>query len=213
MLKSVNKDKMHKLYMNAFNKTFSMYLDNPDADFVANIKKLIVYGVKAVNSKPKPEIITREEAGYNFHLVEVIKSLMANLTPVEFMNLFPARKDYDGHKYECKDYFSTMEYIKKLVPNNPIGAEIDNFLWDYMNTETHVFLVNVYGAVSDMRQLNGHPGLMEQWAQENGIKTYAMHTDDKGREYLLDRETGKTMKVKRPKPRYLKVVRPGGKQK
>jgi len=66
-----------------------------------------------------------------------------------------------------------------------------------------------FGFASDLRRMDGQPGIMEQWAQENGFKTYTMHTDSKGRQYLFDKETGKTMKVRKLRPQYLKVKKGG----
>ena len=76
-----------------------------------------------------------------------------------------------------------------------------------MNTEIHVFLTNLLGYASNLRRLAGQLGIMEQWAEENGIKTYSMHTDSKGKQYLFDKETGKTIKVRKPRPKYMKVIK------
>jgi len=48
---------------------------------------------------------------------------------------------------------------------------------------------------------------MEEWAGIMGVKTYTMHTSSKGKEFLCDRETGKTTRLRKTKPKYLRLIR------
>lgn len=204
MLKATNK---HDLYMKAFSNTLHAYMADQEQDVKPFIKKMIVYGVKAVNTKKESEAITQEDAERDFQYVEIIKSFMGSLTPGEFENLFPIKKDYKGHKYECKDYFYTRDYIENLDQDKPIGEEITMFLWEYTNLEISMFTVNCMSYMSSLRKLAGEPSLMEEWAGIMGVKTYTMHTDPKGKQFLFDKETGKTTSVKKARPRYLKLIR------
>ena len=208
VIKGIQKEAVnkHDLYYRAYCKVLDNYENNPDQDIVPIIKKLIVYGVKAINAMEKPDIITQEDADFNFKYADIIRMLMANLTPKEFVNLFPIDKKYDGYKYESKDYFYTVDYLKTLDQDQPIGHNIDDFLWDYMNSKLHIFLVKLFSFASDLRRLDGRPGLMEEWADQNGVRTFTIHKDSKGREFMIDKETGKTKRVKKHKPRYLKPV-------
>jgi hypothetical protein len=56
--------------------------------------------------------------------------------------------------------------------------------------------------ISDLRRFNGEKGLFEEYAEQNGIKTYKMLNKN----ILIDNETGKTIKVKRAIPKYLKPL-------
>jgi hypothetical protein len=202
-------DTKYDLYDKAYNNVLEAYNNNSSQDVKPLIKKLIVYGVKMVNSKSKHEAITEEQAEYDFNFVELIKTCMASLTPNEFVNIFPIEKTFDGHKYETKDYFYTRDYIAGLDQVKPIGEEILNLLWEYTNREVRMFNVRSLGYISNLRQFQGEPSLMEEWADTIGIKTYTKLTDDKGKEFMFDKETGKTTKIKKskPKPRYLKVIK------
>lgn len=200
---SINKN---DLYHKAFCRVLDDYNENPVDDIGPVLKKLVYYGVKDVITYNKPESLSQEEAEYNFQRVEVVRAMMANLTPVEFINVFPIRKDYDGARYEMKDYFYTRDYAKELDQNKPIGKEIDNFLWEYHNHEVSLFLVNMMGAASDLRLFQGQPGILEEWADKNGIRTFTLHKDQKGKGFFLDRESGKTTRIKRSAPRYLTVL-------
>lgn len=195
----------HQMYRRAFDSTVKRYYENPGTDIKPVIKKLIVYGVKAVNTiNSKSETLGAAPA--NFQFAQLIISFMSGLTPLEFMNLFPISKDFKGERWGTKDYFYTMNYIKTLNPDAPIGEEIFNFLWEYTNLEVTIFNVNYLGYISDLRRLEGKPSLMEEWASQNGITTYSLHESGKAK-YLIDGRTGKTLKVKKARPKHLKIVK------
>lgn len=199
----------YRLYLNAYCRTAKEYADNPTLDTHSVIKKLIFYGIKMVNTMPKRPTITPETAQSDFQLAEAIQAMIGTLTPGEFVTMFPITKDYDGHRYQCKDYFYTRDYINSLAQDKPISdsVPVTKLLWEYTNCEISIFLVNVLGFIDNLRRLEGQPSMMEAFCAEKGIKTYTMHTDPKGRQYMLDRETGKTFRVKKKLPRYLRPVR------
>ena len=197
----------HNLYYKAYVNTLEDYNDNPNQDLGSILKKLVFLGLRSINSKPDSK--TAEELHHDFKFISVIRNLMANLTPLEFINLFPITKEFKGDRNQTKDYFYTMDYIKNLPADKPIGTEIDHFLWEYINHDTTMFMIKQLAVASDLRRLDGQPGLMEQWCAKNGIKTYAMHSDEKGKRYLHDPETGKAIKVKRKMPRYLRPLKAG----
>lgn len=196
----------HDLYQKAFCRLdISGSLDKVDKDL---IKKAIFCGVRIVNTKPEPKSITSKEAIMDFRFADAIKCLMGTLTPGEFVNLFPITKDFNGHKYQCKDYFYTRDYIRSLSVDKTISESVDvmEFLWEYQNWEIANFLVNVFGYVNNLRRLEGQPSMMESFCDEMGIKTYTMHTDQKGKQFMVDRQTGRSFRVKNRRPRYLKPV-------
>ena len=204
------------LYTQAWCRTVKQ---NPDLDIACKnnsdkasqliLKRIIYYGVKAVNTKQGSDLVTREVADTDFQFISIIKDLMALLTPIEFIRIFPIDKDFRGNKWGWKDYFYTRDYINGLEQGKPIGGEILNFLWEYQNTDITEFNICSMEALSNLRKLDGLPSLAEEFADEMGLKTYTVHTDSKGREFLIDKDAGKTMRVKKSKPRYLKLVKGG----
>lgn len=199
----------HQLYQNAFIGNIKQIdIDNPDRD---TLKKLIFYGVKMINTKPERQTTTYDEAILAFQFAMLVQGMMGFLTPAEFVSMFPIAKEYDGNKYGTKDYFYTMNYIKSL-PDKPIGdiKSVMKFLWEYCNWEINIFTVNVFSCMDDLREMEGHPSFMEEWANMNGIKTYTMYTDSGGKKFLLDRETGKSFKVRKKTPRYLRLIKKEG---
>jgi len=194
--------------MMAFSKALKNYIENPDQDEAAMVKKLVVYGVKAIVCRPDPEAKTWEESQYIFQFADSIIHLIGVLTPSDFMELFPISKEFKGHKWQMKDYFYTRDYIRTLDPNKKLGEEALRFMWEYMNDDINDFNVEVMGYMSDIRRMQGEPSLMDDFARIMGVKTYTKFTDDKGREFLLDKETGKTIKLEKSKPRRrLKLVK------
>ncbi|GAB6178974.1 hypothetical protein JCM14036_02930 [Desulfotomaculum defluvii] len=196
----------HQLYLNAFFKEMeAVDIQDPNP---ASVKKLVFYGVKAVNTKKDQPTITTKVAETKFQFVNLIQGLIGLLKPSEFTNLFPISKDYSGQKYQIKDYFYTRDYLMSL-PDEPIGdiEKVMEFLWEYHNWEVSEFVIHTLGCASDLRQMNGQPSIMEEFCAENEIKTYTMHTNQKGKKFLVDNETGKSLKVKRKVPRYLKLIK------
>lgn len=198
----------YSLYLMAFQNTARAYSEDQGQDVKPYIIKLIVYGVKAVNTKPAVEFITREEALNEFQFISVIMDLIGTLTPADFMSIFPIEKEYQGHRWGTKDYFYTRDYINTLERDKPIGEATDSleFMWKYSNWEIRCFNVAAMCNLSKLRQMQGHPSLAQEWAEMNGLKTYTMYADQKGRKFLFDKNTGKTVKTKKIMPRYLRVV-------
>lgn len=190
----------YSMYLNAYRNT----LNNHEGDMYDKdlLKKLIFLCVKIIINKPKPA--NYQEAHSEFELYYTLKIMMQALTPKEFMNIFPIKKEYDGHKYGAKDYFYTMDHLKTIDCDKPI-EDADDFMWYYWNDDIHDLNVNMMMNLSYLRQMQGEPSLAEEWASENEIPMYTKHEDAAGNEYLLD-EYGKTIKVNKPRPKHLRLV-------
>lgn len=188
-------------YVQAFENVLTKRVDNEEDKQL--IKQNVFYGVKLINELSNPE--TYDHAVNNFQLASAIKQVMGLLTPKEFMTVFPVQKHYKGYKWNMKDYFHTMDYIKGLNENEPIGEDIMEFLWNYMNIEIERFVVKTMCLMSDIRFFEGKPSLVEEWADMNDLETFTLHTDHQGKQYIMDKQ-GRTHKVKKPRPKHLKLV-------
>lgn len=139
-----------------------------------------------------------------------IKNLLRILFKTYLKIYFLSKKDFDGHKYECKDYFYTRKYIDNLEQDKPIGADkIPRLLWAYVNDELMDFSLEIMDYIDNIRRLNGEPSCIEEFFQKEGLKTYTMHEDEKGKKFIVDNETGKSKPIK-ARPSHLKV-KMGGK--
>jgi hypothetical protein len=147
-----------------------------------------------------------------FSLCETSKNVLATLTPKEIMRTFPITKDYDGKRWECADYFTTMEKFKELDMDKPMYKQIENmtdWLWGYRNPLLQIFLVSLFSVISKLRQLNGEDDLLTGFFKSQGKEppeTIRVYKDAKGKSYAID-SNGKAMPLRKAKPRYLRVVK------
>lgn len=136
-----------------------------------------------------------------------VTDAMSFLTPKQFMRLFPVEKTYDGKRWQMKDYFTCMEAVGRYAPNKPIGADkIQEFLMDYWNPNITRFEVGKMLCASAVRRSAGGKGIMEEFAEDQGIPTYTFYKDEN---IMVNNSTGELSKVRKAKkrrPRWLKVV-------
>lgn len=150
------------------------------------IKRSIFYGVKAVINGPKDDF-PLNKASTNFEFANTIANLMGSLKPKEFINIFPINKEYDGHKYQSKDYFYTKKYMDSLNQSKPIGEEILHLLWEYQNMDITLFNIKMMGYMDDMRRLRGKPNVIE--------------------EFFSNYEDDSVETIKKKYPSYLKLIK------
>lgn len=221
VIKSTPKSELyHKAYIRKLEELSEEVNSGKELD-ITKLMSLVFLGTKAIISsvekRPKDLNVLIDELKH----VEAMKLLMAQLTPKEFMNVFPIDKTYDGEKCDCKDYFYTMEMIRSLDQDVPIGDKLDDFLWDYMNVNTRHFQVEVMGLTSDIARTKGELSLMERISSEFGMPLY--YSDKKkneitgpitikkaGGEYYFDDSKAKTKPIKKSIPDYLKIYSGGG---
>lgn len=172
-------------------------------------KKFIFLMTKALASRIERKI-SYEDSQSLLNVMLSITDMMAGLTPMEFMQVFPIPKEYDGNKYGVKDYFSTMEYVRGFPQDGPIGQEdILGFLMEYYNPDVLKFNVRMVSVISDIREMEGQMRVAEEFAAENGIPTYSFYEKEG---IMVNRQTGEVTKVHRPKtriPKYMRVVEGG----
>ncbi len=174
------------------------------------LKQFCFAGVKYIvtSRRHEKEGYSAKQIEAKFTLIDIIMGYLSELTPQELMIVFPITKKYDGHQYESKDYFTTIEDIKKYPVNEPIGrGNIFSLLWDYWNWDLNLFLVEYMSVMSDLNRLETGKGIMEQFFEENGVETFTYHEKEG---YIQSNKTGKVTKVSRPKkrvPKQLKIVK------
>lgn len=188
-----------------FNNAQRQLQDNRNKEL---IKKTVFNGVKMIVTGQGENLKNYDDTETQFQLISHVKSLIGYLTPNEFMQLFPIKKEYDGHKWQSKDYFYTKEYIDGLDLNTPIDEQEDPlmFIWEYVNDDIEKLNIISMVTLSKLRQYMGEPSIGEEWANMNGIETHTMHKDHKGNNFLINKQ-GKVLKAAKPRPKYLRVVK------
>lgn len=132
--------------------------------------RLIYWGVKSLSDRGDNDQ-GKDSLHDSLNLYQFVMDMLSKITPRELMNIHPVTKVYDGEKYGVKDYFYTMKKCKEHGMDKPIGNAFE-FLWDYMNTDTGLFLVRYLSILSDIRKIETGQGVLETYAAEVGLKTY-----------------------------------------
>lgn len=148
---------------------------------------------------------TYEKTKEYFGFIDAVFTVMGYMTLKNFITTFPITKTYDGEKWSCKDYFYTVDVIKKMDMEVPIGRDqISELLWDYQNE----LLFQVYGqwmrTVDSMRRYQGEKTFAQEMLEEMNIPTHTVN-EDKG--FILNNQTGEVMNLTNKKSSHLKLVK------
>lgn len=136
-----------------------------------------------------------QELQVTFQLIDATFTVCGCLTLRNFVNTFPIDKEYDGAKWECKDYFSTMEVLSKMDWDKPIGRdELSELLWDYENNDLRHAYIEFTTAMSAIYKSQTGKGIMETWCEDHGIDTY---TINKETGIMKNNQTGNITKMKK----------------
>lgn len=122
-----------------------------------DLAKYIYLAVKAQKEKwreikhIKPKSCLEIESRYQE--VKTVMDAIGRLTPQKLLQLYPVTKEYDGERWDCKDYFYTMDKLKQWPPDKPIGTaqEVARLLWDYQNKDLEIMLLQWMNAVNDLK--------------------------------------------------------------
>ncbi|MCL6558098.1 MAG: hypothetical protein K6U74_04710 [Firmicutes bacterium] len=185
------------LYWRAFRRATAQALNGDEDAF----DRAVFYGVRLLGRERKDGLLGDVE---DFELGQALLAMIELLEPRRFVRLFPVEKTYRGAKHGFKDYFFTIQMIEEHGWDRPIGNAME-FLWDYENPDVRNFLVSHLSRIRAIRQSQGQPGILEEWARENGIRTFRLYTDERGKQFLMD-DNGRTYPVKKARPRHLKAV-------
>jgi hypothetical protein len=103
---------------------------------------------------------------------DVLLEVMHNLSPADLISVFPIDKKYDGHKYETKDYFSTIEAFQSHGMNEPIRTteNATSILWDFANITIMMYQVKILGIISSLRKMDTGKELWEEFFENEGIQ-------------------------------------------
>lgn len=136
-------------------------------------------------------------------LLDFIFSILGDMTLRNLVITFPIKKDFDGAKWECKDYFFTMDVLSKMEWDEPIGRDnVFDLLWDYMNDDLREICIEYMGVISEFYRLQTGKGIAEQFCEENNIGTY---TVDRKAGIIKNNQTGDIAKLN--KASHLKIIK------
>ncbi len=174
-------------YLQGFIRNLQQFIGSGNIDRDA-LKRSVFYGVKYVAGNIKANNSQRM-----LGLVTGVKVAIAELTPAELITIFPITKTYDGDRTKSKDYFYSIDRLKKHGLQTIIGDAVDDLLWDIRNLDLELFTVRCMTLVDELRRMEGKPGIIEEFY---GIQPKYLCKDERGKEFMFDPATGKTAKVK-----------------
>lgn len=139
-----------------------------------------------------------------FNLIDALFGIIGRIKLKNLIKIFPIDKIYDGDKYECKDYFFTMDVLKEKGLDNAVGRDgVFDLMWDYENRDLREFTVFYMSCMSAMYKQQTGVGIAEKFCEDNGIGTY---TIDKENGLLIDNQSGEISKMSN-KPSFMQIVK------
>lgn len=104
-----------------------------------------------------------------------MERIIGELTPREFMQMFPIKKEYDGDRWGVKDYWFTLHHLGHYRMDFPIGsANVFDLLMDYWNIDVNLFVVNCISALSDEHRKETGSDLFTEFFE---IEPHYIHDD------------------------------------
>ena len=155
-----------------------------------NYKKLVYWSIRHL-----PYYKTEERFAY----ISCLKNCLKKLTYGEFINLFPITKEYDGAKWEMKDYYSTMEYLNDKSLDDYIEDPLE-LIFEYYNWDIIIFGVEVMSTTSEMNKIQTGIGITEAFMFPDDFPH-----DSKGRLIGVNAK-GKVCKVSDPRKSKPKLI-------
>lgn len=137
--------------------------------------------------------------------IDRVYSFIGFLTIRDLVTMFPIRKDYDGEKYQSKDYFYTVEVLAKMDWDKPIGRDnVFSLMWDYCNEDLERILMEYMCLISDLHKKKTGKGFAEVFSEMHDIPSYSINKDAG---LIQDNQTGEIIKMDSKKQSHIKIVK------
>lgn len=147
-----------------------------------------------------------ESVRYDFE-IHSIMCFIGELTPREFMGLFPVSKFYYKSE-DWKNYFTVMEIVKENGIDNKIEKPFE-FMMEYLNNNVNRFMVQVMNVMSQRHRFEKGKHINEDFYKSLGVnfenERFLLVKETAVRNTFLDTENNKLEKVN--KNNHLKLWR------
>lgn len=196
------------LYKNARSYLIK-FLDNNMSGDKEFIKKMIYYNATFLAMNRAAELSTAKTISDIDRVINwffMTLHAIGFLTVDELISIFPIEKDFNGKRYEMKDYFYAKEQISKIQRDKPlydIGSEIIELLPNLNNNILMNLSVGFVMANNLKRKMEGKMDIMEECF---GLKPVKIFTDERNRLVMHDTEKNTLTVLKKKRPRYLREV-------
>lgn len=209
--------KLHDMWNRQYHNTVSSMFQKHksiDAWSQDELMKVALCGVKYIKCVADIERENKMlDSSYNtplavqengFNLIDALFGIIGRIKLKNLIKIFPIDKIYDGDKYECKDYFFTMDVLKEKGLDNAVGRDgVFDLMWDYENRDLREFTVFYMSCMSAMYKQQTGVGMAEKFCEDNNIGSYRV---DRENGLLIDNQSGKITKMSN-KPSFMQIVK------
>lgn len=141
-------------------------------------------------------------------MIKTLERAIQRLTLRDILSFFPIGKEYNGKRWQCKDYYTAMELVNDIGMDTPLSERPDvniiSLFSDLNNPHLLNFVVTYLCIVDASRRKMGKVSLIEEFT---GTKPMVLRKDAKGKEVMVDPKTNKSYRVSKKRPSYLKTVK------
>lgn len=100
--------------------------------------------------------------------VSMLDETLKQLTPLQFAQVFPITKEYKGHTWGSKDYYTVTDWIGENVGwNNKIPDGIE-FLLEYLNINVQLTAVRIMNILGKFHQRQTGSDLLIDFLKSQG---------------------------------------------
>lgn len=110
--------------------------------------------------------------------VSMLDETLKQLTPLQFAQVFPITKEYKGHTWGSKDYYTVTDWIGENVGwNNKIPDGIE-FLLEYLNINVQLTAVRIMNILGKFHQRQTGSDLLIDFLKSQGAHIRFMNLNE-----------------------------------
>lgn len=136
----------------------------------SEMQKLVLAEIKQFDEDSFNDVSLKTRTQWMF----IVTGLIEKLTPRQFCQIIPIKKDFRGHKYGCRDYFYTRDWIEKSIGWDnkiPNGFQFFMEFWSDNVFDLSAWMMTV---VSDNQRRWSGKSTFETFAEKKGIKLHTL---------------------------------------
>ena len=110
--------------------------------------------------------------------VSMLDETLKQLTPLQFAQAFPITKEYNGHTWGSKDYYTVTDWIGENVGwNNKIPNGIE-FLLEYLNINVQLTAVRIMNILGKFHQRQTGRDMLIDFLKSQGADIHYIDGSD-----------------------------------
>lgn len=110
--------------------------------------------------------------------VSMLDETIKQLTPLQFAQVFPITKEYKGHTWGSKDYYTVTDWIGENVGwNNKIPNGIE-FLLEYLNINVQLTAVRIMNILDKFHQRQTGSDSLIDFLKSQGVHIRFTNLDE-----------------------------------